>query len=106
MKITVFAKKRQTKDGKKTFFTYFTKLTKNDGEVVTASVRFVDGECEIPATFPCNLIIDKGLCNLATKTETAEDGKEYTNKTLWVKGYEMGEPYVDTSLDDFEQLTI
>lgn len=102
MNITVFAKKKQTKDGKKTFFTYFTKLTKKDGDTVTANVKFVEDSCAIPETFPCNLIIDKSLCNLATKTETAEDGHEYVNKTLWVKGYEMGEPYVDTSLDDFE----
>ncbi len=102
MKITVFSKKRQTKDGKKVFYTYFTRLTNKAGEVVTASVKFVESECDIPETFPCNLVIDKSLCNLATKTETADDGHEYTTKTLWVKGYEMGEPYVDTSLDDFE----
>ena len=102
MKITVFSKKRQTKDGKKVFYTYFTRLTNKDGETITASVKFVDDECAIPETFPCNLVIDKAFCNLATKTETAEDGHEYTNKTLWIKRYEMGDPYVDTSLDDFE----
>lgn len=101
MVVTVFSKKRQTSDGKKTFNTYFTKLTKKDGEVITANVKFVEDECTIPETFPCNLILDKSKCNLSIKTETAEDGKEYTNKTLWVKGYTMGEEYVDTSLDDF-----
>lgn len=102
MNITVFAKKRTTKDGKKTFYTYFTKLTKSDGEIVTASVKFVEDECNIPDTFPCNLVIDKKYCNLSTRTEIGEDGKEYINKTLWVKAYSYGEPYVDTSLDDFE----
>ena len=102
MNITVFSKKRQTKDGKKTFYTYFTRLTNKSGEIVTASVKFVEDECDVPETFPCNLVIDKALCNLATKTETADDGHEYTTKTLWIKGYKMGEPYVDTSLDDFE----
>ena len=101
MIVTVFSKKKTTNDGKKTFYTYFTKLTKKDGEVITANVKFVDGECEVPDAFPCNIIIEKTSANLSVKNETADDGKEYTNRTLWVKGYTMGAPYVDTSLDDF-----
>lgn len=102
MKITVFAKKRQTNEEKpRTFFTYLTKLINADGEVLTVEVKFSD--CDAPKTFPCNIEFDKGNGNLAVKNETADDGKEYTRRILWIKKYDMSkEKYVDTSLDGIE----
>ena len=102
MKITLFAKKRQTNEEKpRTFFTYLTKLINADGEVLTVEVKFSD--CDAPKEFPCNIEIDKNKSNLATKSEVSEDGKEYTRRVLWVKAYDMSkEKYVDTSLDGIE----
>lgn len=101
MKITVFAKKRQTNEEKpRTFYTYLTKLVNADGEELTVEVKFTD--CEPPKTFPCNIEFNKNRGNLATKTETADDGNEYTRRTLWIKEYVMSnDEYVDTSLDGF-----
>lgn len=100
MIITVFAKNRTTKDGRK-FQSYITKLAKKDGTTDTVSVKFPPDEA--PKEFPCNIVItDKGDCNISEKefvnTETGVTGK---GKTLWVKKYTMGEPYVDHSLDDY-----
>lgn len=102
MQITVFAKKRQTNEEKpRTFFTYLTKLINADGDVLTVEVKFSD--CDAPKNFPCNILIDKGKANLSTKTETSEDGKEYTRRILWVKSFEMSDDeYKDTSLDGIE----
>jgi hypothetical protein len=53
-----------------------------------------------------NIVVDKTNCNYREKDETYTDadGNEeaYTSKTLWVSAWTMGEPYVDTSMDDFE----
>ena len=108
MKVLVFGKKRQTKDGRN-FTAYVTKLTKKDGEEITAGIKFRE-ECGAPSLeeTPCYIIVDKNDANLDTKvnevtdTETGEI-KEVVNRTLWVKAWTMSpEKYVDTSLDDFE----
>ena len=59
MQVTIFAKKRNTKEGK-VFYTYLTKLTKKDGTEVTASVKFRD-ECGSPKPdhCPCNNLLEK-----------------------------------------------
>ena len=102
MKITVFAKKRQTNEEKpRTFYTYLTKLINADGEVLTVEVKFSD--CDAPKEFPCNIEVDKKKSNLATKVETSDEGKEYTRRVLWVKDYVMSKDvYEDTSLDGIE----
>lgn len=103
MKITVFAKRRTTKEGKK-FYTYLSKLTKKDGTEITASVRFNEGES--PKTEFCPMIIevDKTKCNLSTRKITNEEtGEIRTNYTLWVKDWKKSdEEWVDHSMDDFE----
>lgn len=107
MKVLVFAKKRQTKEGKQ-FTAYVSRLTKKDGEEITTGVKFRE-ECGSPKAeeCPCYIEIDKANANLTTKKMdvTTEDGeiKEVESKTLWVSKWEMSkEKYVDTSLDDFE----
>lgn len=107
MKVLVFAKKRQTKDGKN-FTAYVSRLTKKDGEEITTGVKFRE-ECGSPKAeeCPCYIEIDKANANLTTKKMeiTTEDGeiKEVESKTLWVSKWKTStEKYVDTSLDDFE----
>ena len=107
MKVLVFAKKRQTKDGKN-FTAYVSKLTKKNGEEITAGVKFRE-ECGAPKAeeCPCYIEINKMDANLATrKTEiTTDEGeiKEIEQKTLWVSAWKMSpDKYVDKSLDDFE----
>lgn len=102
MQIVVFAKKRNTKEGK-VFYTYLTKLTKKDGTEITSAVKFRD-DCGVPRpeTCPCNLIIEKGDCNFSTKATTNEEtGEIITSNTLWVNQWSVGDPYVDHSMDDF-----
>lgn len=107
MKVLVFGKKRQTKDGKN-FTAYVSKLTKTTGEEITVGVKFRE-ECGAPKLeeTPCYIEVAKADANLSTRTVevTTEDGeiKEVENKTLWVSAWSMSpEKYVDTSLDEFE----
>ena len=102
MNIVVFAKKRNTKEGK-IFYTYLSKLTKKDGTEVTCAVKFRD-ECGAPRpeVCPCNLIIEKGDCNFSSKASVNDEtGEILTSNTLWVNKWEMGDPYVDHSMDEF-----
>lgn len=108
MKVLVFAKKRQTKDGKN-FTAYVTKLTKKDGEEVTMSVKFRE-DCGSPKMeeCPCYILVDKVNANMTTKKHEITDEesgeiREVVNNTLWVSAWDMSpEKYVDTSLDEFE----
>lgn len=107
MKVLVFGKKRQTKDGK-TFTAYVTKMEKRDGSELTAGVKFRE-ECGAPKLeeCPCYIEVAKSDANLATRTAevTTADGeiKDVTQYTLWVsKWVKSNDVYVDHSLDDFE----
>lgn len=103
MNITVFAKKKTTKEGKP-FYTYIAKLEKKDGSgSITAAVKFPEDIVKPkPDECPMNIIVDKADMNLSTKELTNEEtGEPFISYTLWVKKYEKGEPYVDHSLDDF-----
>lgn len=103
MEITIFAKKRTTKDGK-TFYGYISTLTRKDGTKQTVSVKFRD-ECGSPKPEKCpvNIKFDKSDANLATSEFVREDtGERATSYTLWVSAWENVSPYIDKSLDDFE----
>lgn len=108
MKVLVFGKKRQTKDGKN-FTSYVTKLTKKDGDEVSMSVKFRE-ECGAPKLeeTPCYIELDKNNANIATKKievtdEESGEIREVESKTLWIQDWTMSnEKYVDHSLDDFE----
>ena len=102
MELTVFAKKRTTKEGK-LFYTYLTQLIrKEDGEPVTVQVKFPEGLAPKADDCPLNITVDKEKANLATKEIEIENG-EITSRTLWVKEYTISEdPYEDTSLDEYE----
>lgn len=104
MEITVFAKKRTATDGR-TFNSYFGKLTKKTGEVITAQIKFRD-ECGAPSKCPCNIIVNHSDCNYSEKQKTYTDAttqeqKETTERVLWVSGWSDGAEYVDTSMDEF-----
>ena len=108
MKVLVFAKKRQTKDGRN-FTAYVTKMTKKDGSELTAGVKFRE-ECGAPTAdeCPCYIEVNKNDANLSTRTYEVTDPdtnevKDVTQYTLWVSKYVKSvEEYVDHSLDDFE----
>lgn len=108
MKIVVFAKKRQTKDGKP-FTAYVTRMTNKAGEDITAGVRFRE-ECGSPkeSECPCYIEFDKGKANMSTKTMEITDPetneiRDVVSRTLWVTEWKKSaEKYVDHSLDDFE----
>lgn len=103
MEITIYAKKRTTKEGK-SFYSYLSNLTRKDGTKLTVSVRFRD-ECGNPKPENCPMSIkfDKRDANLSThKFVNFETGEVGTSNTLWVSSWEPGTPFVDHSLDDFE----
>ena len=105
MNLTVFAKKRTTKEGKP-FYTYLSTLTKKDGTELTTAVKFRD-ECGAPRpeTCPVNIIVPKDNANLSSRDFTREDtGEKSKSYTLWVSSWELDavNPFVDHSLDDFE----
>lgn len=103
MKITVFAKKKQTAEGKK-FYTYLTTLHKKDGSELVAQVRFTEeAGSPDPKNCPMNIEFNKSAGNISKREYAREDtGEIMTAHTLWIKAWKEGEPYVDTSLDDFE----
>lgn len=103
MKITVFAKKRTSKDGRE-FYTYLSKLTKKDGTEMTVACKFPDELKPKADECPLNIEFDKSSANLDHKTEVdKESGEVYERNTLWIKKYDKSkEKYVDKSLDDFE----
>lgn len=103
MEITIYAKKRHAADGK-TFYSYLSTLTRKDGTKQTVSVKFRDvaGNPK-PELCPMNIKFDKCYANMATKEFIREDsGEVSTSYTLWVPAWELGAPFVDHSLDDFE----
>lgn len=101
--LTIFAKKRTTKDGKKTFFSYLTKMMKKSGEEIICSVKFRE-ECGAPdgKECPCIIEVPDGKCNFSTGKYVDEaSGVEIPTYTLWVSDWKNGRPFVDTSMDDF-----
>lgn len=105
MKLTIFAKKRQSRDGR-TFYTYITTMTKKStGEAIVTQVKFRESagapnaqEC------PMNIEVAKENCNFTTKNLINEEtGAQIVSNTLWVTEWSPSkEVYVDHSMDDFE----
>lgn len=103
MEITVFAKKKKTREGRQ-FYAYITHLTRKTGEEQAMAVKFRD-ECGAPKpeNCPMNVVVEKGDANISKKTYTREDtGEPAVSYTMWVTNWREGAPYVDTSFDDFE----
>lgn len=109
MKITIFRKTRTTKptDGSrpKTFNVYITKLTRKNGETITATVKPTDeikSEFDRITSFPIVVEFQKKNANLDTRMGTNKDGDFTEFYTLWLKKVDVYEEFIDTSLDDFE----
>lgn len=104
MEISIFAKRRQTKDGR-TFYTYLTTLTKKDGTEVRAVAKFNLDRCSAPKpeNCPCNIIVDKANCNFNSRRVVNQaTGEIIESNTLWIEQYAMGSEWEDHSMDDFE----
>lgn len=105
MKIAIFAKTRNTSDGR-TFTAYTAKLRrKSTGDDFTVSVKFRES-CGAPEkdACPCMVETDRKACNLATRTYTdAETGEVKESYTLWVTAWTPAGAYVDTSMDDIAE---
>ena len=101
MKFTIFSKKQTTKEGK-TFYRFLATLTRKDGTSQTVAVKFRD-ECGAPKPEKCpmNIIVDRGDANLSKKEFVKPNGDTVLSCTLWVSRWEMGDPYIDKSLDEF-----
>lgn len=105
MEITLFAKRRTTKEGK-VFFQYLTTLTRKDGTTNTVRVAFrdADGDNKPPKaeTCPRNIIFEKNDANMATNKYTdANTGEVKERQTLWLTRWEQGSEYVDHSMDEY-----
>lgn len=107
MKVTIFAQKKKTKEGRE-FYTYLASLTKKDGEEVKVEAKFRE-ECGAPDPKSCPIIleVEKSDANISEKEETYEDElgetKKTTRRRLWIsKWIESEEKFVDHSMDDFE----
>ena len=103
MEISIFAKRKQTKEGR-VFHTYLSTLTKKDGSAIPCVVRFQKGAEPKPELCPVNILVDKKDCNLSAKKYFREETGEFFDAyTLWVNAYKISEnPYVDHSMDDIE----
>lgn len=104
MEITIFAKKRTTKEGK-VFFNFLTTLEKKDGTTETMRVAFrdVDGNTQPkPDSCPRNIQFDKDSANIAKRKYTDPNtGEIKMQSTLWITAWTEGTPYVDHSLDEY-----
>lgn len=101
MEITVFAKRRTSKEGK-TFYQYLTTLTKKDGTTETMRVCFRNVDAPKPETCPRNIIVERDNSNIAVRHyNDPSTGEIKANRTLWVSAWEPGSEYVDHSLDDY-----
>lgn len=102
MQITIYAKKRTSKDGR-SFYNFLTRLTNQKTmETITPQVRFNEGEAPKPEDCPINIVVPKGSSSLSTRTFTDRNGGQGIGYTLFVKEWQAGDPYVDHSMDDFE----
>ena len=95
--ITVFAKTRQTADGKK-FSTYFTTLP---GDERAVKVKFRE-DCGAPDC-PANIDLMNGDCNLSKENYTdVVTGELKTVPVLWISKWSYSkDEYRDTSMDKY-----
>ena len=108
MTVSVFAKPRKTREGKN-FTSYIGRLRRKNGEEITVSVNFVQGvNAPAPIDCPMNIDVDKNYASLAERlysvvNEVTGEVTQKVGHTLWVKAWTPSStPYIDHSLDDFE----
>ena len=95
--ITVFAKRRQTADGKK-FSTYFSTLP---GDERAVKVKFRE-DCGAPDC-PANIDLTNGDCNLSKENYTdVVTGGLKSVPVLWISKWNYSkDEYRDTSMDKY-----
>lgn len=101
--ITVFAKRRTSKEGKP-FTIYLATIPKKDGMEQIMQVKFRQ-DCGNPRAEDCpiNIVVDKESVNISTKHHTNPDtGVITTSNILWVSSWKKGSEYVDHSTDDYD----
>ena len=106
MIMTVFAKKRSTKEGK-IFYNYLSTLTTREGEDITCQLKFrEDAGNPKPESCPRNISVNKNDANYIRKSVivTDDDGnqREVTKHTIWISAWSEGPAYEDHSMDIFE----
>ncbi len=102
MEISIFAKRRQTQDGRQ-FFQYLTTLPRRDGTDETMRVCFRDCDPPSPTTCPRNITIEKRTSNISVRRYTDPRTEEIkSGKTLWLSAWGEGSEYVDHSMDDYD----
>lgn len=102
--ITIYSKKKQTKDGSRSFYSYYGRIRKKNGEELPVEVKFRES-CTKPdgARCPMNILIDKDGASLSKKDIVlAETGECKTVYKLWLSAWQPGGVYEDHSMDDID----
>lgn len=109
MKVNVFGKMVEWQG--KRFPAYNGRLITKDGIEVPVTIKFrQDAKSPDLSECPCQISFEKTDANLVIKTikdsdgipVTDDSGEVKTAKTLWIARWKMVGPYIDHSLDDFE----
>ena len=103
LKCTIFAKIKDF--GKKKGVEYSTRLTRTDGTQEYFRVKFnpIDIAPDV-SKCPVNISFVKGIDgNKSNKPERfmTKDGIDVEIPVLWINRYDVGEPWVDHSLDEY-----
>lgn len=102
MEITIFAKRRTSKDGRP-FVNFLTTLTRKDGTTQSMQVKFRE-DCGSPKAESCpmNITFKQEDANVSKRVFVRDDtGEQCEAFTLWISAWANGTPYVDHSLDEF-----
>lgn len=109
MKINVFGKMVEWQG--KRFPAYTGRLVKGDGTEIPVTVKFrQDAKSPDLSDCPCQIRFAKEDANLVLRTLkdaegqplVDENGEVKVGRTLWIARWEMIGPYIDHSLDEFE----
>lgn len=102
--ITIYSKKKQTKDGSRSFYSYYGRIKKKNGEELPVEVKFRES-CTKPdgARCPMNIVINKEGSSLSKKEIVVEEtGERKTVYKLWISAWQQGSVYEDHSMDDID----
>ena len=100
--ITIFSKRKTSKEGKQ-YYIYTARIPKKDGTQVSTRVKFrEDYGHPDPEKCPLNIEFDKVNANMVVETYQTDDGEAKVAHTLWISEWSQGSDYVDTSLDEFD----
>ena len=101
---TIYSKKKQTKDGSRSFYSYYGRIKKKNGEELPVEVKFRDS-CTKPdgPRCPMNIVIDKEGASLSKKDIVVEGtGERKMVYKLWITAWQQGSVYEDHSMDDID----